>query len=847
MNKNKKESSHQQRYLLPSLTGRGMGVGLISYLRFLSRNKVYTFVNVVGLSVSLTFVLLILLFAHQELERDAFHPGVERIYSLTTIVEDYITQGNKTEFEFSPMSKECVMDKLPFVEEGCNVSFPPGMFQVVSHDSVRIEKVTDAYLVSENFFEFFSFPLAYGDRATALRQPHAIVISTSLAQRLFGTEQAVGQSIDINDTLHYVVSAVMEPFRHTYLNHYDIVLPLEQQALAEQHLSGKLYEGMLYLRMHEGVKIEEHEQEVQDALKEAATQAKGLREWNFKLRPLRSLYLSPEVTGSTQHGSPVRVRAMLLAGLIILLFALMNYVNLTVSMSGFRMHEMAMRRLLGAHRWRLTLRIVAESVLLCAVAMLIGIGGLHLILPLMNEVLFTQSPLDVGTSYTPELLSLAELKEDWLPFAVVGLTVLIGSVAGIAPAMVASSARPIEVVRGTFRRATKMRLSRFFIIVQHTITIVLIGVSLLISLQVHHLVNAPMGYDTEHLMEVHPMMRKVDKEFLSVMAKELKQLACVEKVGFFSELPWYGMGGAALYNMSDDDTEAGKHNSLDCSQEGLELLGLDMIHAYNTSKHEGRHHYFSRSAMELLGTPVDARMVGRPFWTGTPDADGSYNLKRMVRVIDSVAVAGVFEDMRWGTVLQDQYPTEICVGDSTHYWEVVLRFKGDPEEAKQQVREVYRKVKGEEYMPTYPNVMRPCEYIALHFVEETQLMRLILIFTAVALLISLLGLVAMSTYYIQQRRREIAVRKVFGSKSQQVLIRLVRLFMLYVGIAAIIAIPIIYYIGNDWLSQFSYRISLSWWIYALAIFITALTSFLAVILQSWHAANANPVESIKQE
>ena len=168
-----------------------------SYLRFLSRNKVYTFVNVVGLSVSLTFVLLILLFAHQELERDAFHPGVERIYSLTTMVEGFEVQGDKREIEYCPFSKECVMDKLPFVEEGCNVSFPLGMFQVVSHDSVRIEKVTDAYFVSENFFDFFAFPLAYGDRATALRQPHAIVISTSLAQRLFGTEQAVGQSIDI--------------------------------------------------------------------------------------------------------------------------------------------------------------------------------------------------------------------------------------------------------------------------------------------------------------------------------------------------------------------------------------------------------------------------------------------------------------------------------------------------------------------------------------------------------------------------------------------------------------------------------------------------------------------------
>ena len=160
----------------------------------------------------------------------------------------------------------------------------------------------------------------------------------------------MGQSIDINDTLHYVVSAVMEPFRHTYLNHYDIVLPLEQQALAEQHLSGEQYEGMVYLRMHEGVKIEEHEQEVQDALREAAMQAKGerIRKMNYNLRPLRSLYFSPEVTGATQHGSLVRVKAMLLAGLIILLFALMNYVNLTVSMSGFRMHEMAMRRLLAS-------------------------------------------------------------------------------------------------------------------------------------------------------------------------------------------------------------------------------------------------------------------------------------------------------------------------------------------------------------------------------------------------------------------------------------------------------------------------------------------------------------------
>jgi len=162
----------------------------------------------------------------------------------------------------------------------------------------------------------------------------------------------------------------------------------------------------------------------------------------------------------------------------------------------------------------------------------------------------------------------------------------------------------------------------------------------------------------------------------------------------------------------------------------------------------------------------------------------------------------------------------------------------------QQIGELYEK---HFHMEMGENCMFMDEYVRLNFQSHVNAQRIVTVFTIVALLISLLGLVAMSTYYIQQRRREIAVRKVFGSKSRQVLIRLVRSFMLYVGIAAIIALPIIYYIGNDWLSQFSYRISLSWWIYALAIFITALASFLAVFLQSWHAANANPVESIKQE
>ena len=339
-----------------------------------------------------------------------------------------------------------------------------------------------------------------------------------------------------------------------------------------------------------------------------------------------------------------------------------------------------------------------------------------------------------------------------------------------------------------------------------------------------HLVNAPLGYNHERLMEVRP--QQYGDPRMSLMLDEVRKLPCVEDAALGLGSPLH----AGSNNTYEIDGRTIAWQIFRETPSWMKMLDLKIITDYGTTGPNGVKTYVTPNALALHGLPADARAF-------------RYNEDSVLTQID-----GLIEPLHLHNILETTYvgrPQMVKLyPEPVINYCLMMRYRGDKYEAKRQVGEVYKKLfehDMENHFNFYDDQLRSC------YDKEHRILSMVEVFTVVAFLIAMLGLLAMSTYYLQQHRKEIAVHKAFGAASSEVLRRLLSRFMAYVVVAFLIAIPIIYYIGNDWLTNFSYRIALSPWIFAVAGLACFIISLLTVIIQSWRAASENPVNNIKTE
>ena len=795
-----------------------------TYLRFLSRNKGYTAVNVVGLSVSLAFVIMIGLYVWYEWTTDCWHRNADRIYLLAMDRND-----GRGVFTANHWSIEQVLrDNFPEIERTCATGISISNMML---DDTRKKEVHILY-TEDDFFQMFDFQILMGDTARLFPQANTVLLSESMAHLLFGKEYPIGQIVRVMDGgLDLTVSGVFRDFERTSFDCVDMVMPLDvpgtmilNPCFGKEEIGA--YNQTIFIMTKPHTDLNSKIDDMEGLLKNRTIYRGMDREEHIKLIPLMDFYMMGNIFGPATHNGDARlVRILLITGFVLLLFAMMNYVSLTIAQSTFRMREMAMRRLLGEHREKVTWRILGESVLLSLFCMVVALWIAYALLPIASRLLY-QSITAPITLHLSQLFA-SPIMVLWLVLFVV----VVGVVTGLFPSLYIAKVQPIEVVRGTITRRTKMLFSKLFITVQNVISITLIAVSLTMWLQMRHIVDAPLGYDKENVVQVF-----IDELDMTAFLGEVRQLPGVVCASA-CDAPPVTQGCMQALKGPDGNYFPQTFNSYMGDTVFMRVLDIKPLREYGEVGSYPKY-YITPSVLEAQGLAPDATEF---YYHPLFDREASDQL---------MPVSGIIKGFKAGHIMTElSLPIIVAITDKNPHidWAtcVIAKLNGmGMVKTVQQIGELYEKHFHKEMGE---NCIFMDEYVRRDFQSHVNAQRIVTVFTVVALLISLLGLVAMSTYYIQQRRREIAVRKVFGSKSRQVLVRLVRSFMLYVGIAAIIAIPIIYYIGNDWLSQFSYRISLSWWIYALAIFITAFASFLAVILQSWHAANANPVESIKQE
>ena len=786
------------------------------YLKFLSRNRLYTIINIAGLVVSLMFIILMGDYTWRQYSIDSWHKNADRIYLV----------GEENYFFLWPQAAEGIQRLCPDVEQTCCVLSQMGRIKY------KDKEVRDAdgengiiMLADSSFFQLFDFPLAKGNRQTALDAPDKCVVTERLARRLFGDKNPIGESLQIvgerhvrinhedpyDSTLVYTVSGVMKDMDRTVLpNETQIIVSMQRypQVMGyklddKSFASGGTGAIKAFFMMKPGTDvaatrdiaskyIDEHHHGVWRDSKPAMT-------------PLTDIMFAPQNRGlGLQKGDKTRLRILLAAVLALLFFAVTNYINLTVANTGFRAKEMATRRLFGSSQHEISLKLIAESTLMVALCFAVGLA------------LAFYFEKDASELFRGKISLAADISVGSVSLCLIFI-LFMGLVSGIMPSWQMSRYQPIDIVKGAFRFRSKMVLGRLFIIVQNVATITMLTAALVIWLQLNHLIHAPLGFNTEHLFYIESPAGKSQ-----TVRNLLEKMPFVERIGCYlgSTFTGYNFSGKGVKN-SEGDYEMLMTTDLD--KEAFDLLGLKAIRD-NGAVSNG--YYLNGEALRLLNyTGEEKELV----W-----GDGEKDL-----------IAGVMQDFRIINVLEDAHAMAIRKLETVESPNYLVKTNGD-RQAKDAFRSMLREQGiSEKDMPYYVLSMEDC--IAETFEEQQNTLKIISLFTLIAVIISVMGYLGLSLFFIRQRKKDIAIRKVMGSTSGEVLVLMLRTFSVPLLVSFVIAVPVSYYIMSDWLSNFSYRIALSSWIFAVAGSACFIISLLTVIIQSWRAASENPINNIKTE
>lgn len=793
------------------------------FFRFLKNNPLYAVINVVGLALSLMFVILIGDYTYRQFSIDKWHRNHERIYVLGT--------ENGNSLLSWPDCAHSLKDRYPEVEDVCCVYMHNG--KIKHEDKVYEESQGDnagnIMLADSNFFRFFDFKMIDGDRETALDSPEKCVVTESLAKALFPDGNALGQPLQIEGTryvfvsddngdpydssLVYTVSGVIKDLDKTvFLNETAVIANFERapQVLGyrlrnDLMASGPLGSTLSFLMLRPGASLEDKIEDLTSYCIESIPVFNFYGNTKAAIIPLDDLMFAPQNTGAgLQTGDKSLLGILLAVVLAILMFAVTNYINLTVANTGFRAKEMATRRLLGSDGLGISLELIGESTLMVFISFIIG-GALALLLEDKMAVLF-KGKIDILKDINFSTVSVSLL-----------FIVLTGIISGIMPTISLSKYKPIDVVKGSFRYHSKMVLSRIFIILQNVITMTMMTATLTILLQMSHLVKAPLGYNTENIY-------RVSSDNSEVLRNALKSQPFIQGIGSFSGTSLDG-NYCSMSTRKDKDNNNLLVYLTTWDKEFIDIMGINLVKDNHLS---GDVKYINE---ELAGKLSLGDGESEVTW-----GDGKV-----------MQVAGIFSNFHMTNILDPYQPFLISVKDTDEIEDpnFMVKTDGSPD-ARKKLCDLIKEVDGTAEDLDW-KVQSIESTVKASLTEEKNTMRIVSIFTGVAVLISILGFIGMSLFFIRQRKKEIGVRRIMGSTTNEVLSLLLTKFCAPLLVSFIFAVPLSWFIMDKWLESFSYRIGLSPWIFIASGAVSLLIAVVSIFFQTLHAAHSNPADAIRAE
>ena len=777
-----------------------------SYLTFLSRNRLYTAIEAFGMSVALGFVVVLGAYTAMEYSVGKAGEKAKEIYAVGT--GDYLGMTWGTAQEFFP--------SIPEIKEWTRVATAnniPGF--MVGETFFK----TDAYCVDPNFFEFFGYDVRGCRRDRVLTSEDEAIVSESFAAKAFGNGDAIGKTMKY-DTLTFRIAGVMPDFGKS-----DIFEPCDVMVSMKyaEKLTAKMDnfgETVPFVRLDKDADPAKVSDKLLDKYVDYWKEFEYSREndgkflWGSTIVRLDKLYFSTISNWKFRQGDKKLVDILLAVALVLLVCAIFNYINLTVAQAGKRAKEMATRRLLGESAWGVVVRYFKESVLFTSACFIIGLMLALCLLPVFEDMLDTR----ISLSVSPAMMLVA-----------VAALLAISVVCGIIPAMVVSRFNPIDVVKGSLRIKNKMWFSKVFITAQGVVSTVLVAVGLTMALQMHHLYTLPFGYDREGIIMAYTGVVGYSLDKQMVLANRLKALPEVVEATPCGGTPLQ-CGANGVHDVNDKVLSWVAMCRLDST--AMKMLGIKVIEQY-CEPTEGKV-WVTESGKRFWG--VSAK---KPYF-GVTNGKPEYEC------------CGVIADYRAGTALPNAmdkcYNGIMVAPHDGYFYSMLIKTRGDHDKALAAVKNtcsmVTKEVRG---MPLEMNCKYIDDILSDGLKTQRNTMSLVLTFMLVSILISALGMFAMSVYYGEQQRKQIALRKAMGATVTDAVWTLSSRFLVLSMVAIVVAMPFSMKAMQHYLSGFVYRIPMPWWALAFASLFSILVAFISVISRTLKVATANPMEYLKTE
>ncbi len=802
---------------------------LLIAIRNMNRYKFISFINLFGLTVGITCCLLISLYIVNELSYDKYNKNANNIYRVERTFRNAETGALSLELgAVAPPIGPLLQNDFKDIKAITSV-LPTGNTSVRYQDKIFNEP--NVYFIDDNFFKVFDATVIRGNPNSALSEPNSVMLTEEMAKKYFGNEDPMDKMVKLDQQITCKVTGIYKPLPANAHLHPDVMLSFatlkDSAVYGERNLqtnwgNNSFYDYLLLPPHYDAKKLEaQFPQFLNRHVPHEGDKFQPSRWTSLSLRKLTDIHLySHKDSEIEENGDIKRVYIFSAIALFILLIACINYMNLSTARSALRAKEIGVRKVIGAGKGELVAQFLSESVLICTVATSLSFFLTWAVLPLINSL--TGGSFSIYSLLTPSVLlpSLA------VPF-------VVGILSGIYPALFLSSFQPVKVLKGVLK-VDKGNLSfrKVLVVTQFAISIILIISTAVVIRQLQYMQNKSLGFNKDQIVTLNDNAG-LNKSFLSFKAALLSNVN-VKEVARSSRIPSGRLLDSQGSQISNGNTLAPTKADIKNVQADESFIPAYKIHVVagsNFSKPDGMDtssFIINEAAVRALGLHSNEDAIGKPFMYG--DRKGE--------------IIGVINDFNFESLHQQIIPLVLLTSTVPNgYNRISIKVSGNIPSAVAHIEKTWKT-----YLPE-----TPFDYTFLDdrfadlYRAERQQEAIFSIFAGIAIFIACLGLFGLSAFTITQRVKEIGIRKVLGASIGSIAVLLSKEFLRLVAIAAVIAFPVAWYAMHNWLQEFAYQTTISWWMFVFAGIVAIAIALFTVSFQAIKAALANPVKSLRTE
>ncbi|HVK96392.1 MAG TPA: ABC transporter permease [Flavisolibacter sp.] len=798
-------------------------------LRNLWRYKGFAFINIASLTIGIIGCLAIGLFVWDEKQFDKSIDGSENVYRIYE--EHKRTSGTIKGASVAPAYATFLDQQYPEVDTTARILMSGDKFLMEVGEKKGYEE--KGLFVDASFFKVFPHQFASGDPSTALVAPSTIVISEDVASRYFGKENPVGKTLKI-DTDDFVVKGVFKKKdKHFHLDfNYLMSLP-SAEIPAERMTNWTWHQFYTYVKLKPGTNVQLVQDKLQAHVKKEIFPTLTQEGSTFLpfFQPLEDIHLkSADFTyDNAIRGNETYVKALTIIALFVLVIACFNFINLATARSFRRAKEIGVRKVVGADRKQLIFQFIGETVLLSIFSMIVATIAMFFIVPALNE--FTGKSIEFNPFTNPYLLLL-----------IITAGIFIGILAGVYPALILSGFQPIHVLKNIKLVGSGISsswLRQALVVIQFALSALLIVSAIIVFKQTKYLNDKDLGFNKEEI--IYFQMRGEVANNLETFKSELKQSPNIKSVTAGYGLPGDQYAGDGISLPTQEGTKEYSANVFIGDHDYIKTLGLRIIAGRDFSKDMSTDvkeaFIINETAVKELGLATPEKAIGQPLhWNEWEPADTLNPVKKG-------KVIGVVQDFHYKSLHEKITTSVIQIYPAVSFKVAVKLNTDDIKNTIAHINKVWNK-----FSPGFPlDYKFMDETYGKMYMSEGKLSSLLWIFTVLAIAIGCLGLFALAAFSAEQRIKEIGIRKVLGASVFNLAALLSKSFVRLVLIASLLSFPIAWWAMNKWLEDFPYRVSVSWWVFAIATVISIVIALITVSFQTIKAALANPVKNLRTE